>query len=106
MTDSETGSEQQPAGDASQPGKRRGYATANLDVVSLDDARYWSVTTAAELLGPPQLTESQVRQLIHLIHLEPAGKRPSGSRRRHVRVYDASKLARAYAAISCLLEEQ
>jgi hypothetical protein len=85
------------------PEKRRGYATRNLPVVAEDDERYWSISDASRLLGPPELSEMQVRQLVHLINLRPAAKRPSGSRRRHVRVYDASHLARAYAAIESVL---
>lgn len=84
-------------------GKRRGYATRGLPVVAEDDERYWSVSDAASILGPPDLTEMQVRQLVHLLNMQPAGKRSGGSRRRHVRVYDASHLARAYAAIEGVL---
>jgi hypothetical protein len=85
-------------------GKRRGYATRGLPVVAEDDERYWAVSDAASILGPPELTEMQVRQLIHLLDMQPVGKRSGGSRRRHVRVYDASKLSRAYAAIASCLE--
>lgn len=84
---------------------KRGYATRQLPVVAPDDVRFWSVSDAARLLGPPDLDESQVRQLIHLIGLEPTGKRSGGSRRRHVRVYDASRLARAFAAIAGVMED-
>jgi hypothetical protein len=87
-----------------EPDNRRGYATMTLPVVSMDDERYWSVSDAARLLGPPDLSDAQVRQLIHLFGFQPAGKRNGGSRRRHVRVYDAEKLARAYAAIASVLE--
>jgi len=83
---------------------RRGYATSTLPVVPPDDERYWSVSDASRILGPPDLTEAQVRQLVHLFGFQPAGKRNGGSRRRHVRVYDAEKLARAYAAIASVLE--
>jgi hypothetical protein len=84
-------------------GKRRGYATRSLPVVSVDDERYWSVSDAASILGPPDLSEMQVRQLVHLLNMQPIGKRSGGSRRRHVRVYDAAHLARAYAAIESVL---
>lgn len=84
--------------------KKRGYATHSLPVVSADDARYWTVADAARLLGPPDLDEAQVRQLVNLCGLEPAGKRPGGSRRRHVRVYRAEQLVRAYQAIASVLE--
>ena len=84
-------------------GKRRGYATRNLPVVAEGDERYWSVSDASSILGPPDLSEMQVRQLVHLLNMQPIGKRSGGSRRRHVRVYDASHLARAYAAIESVL---
>jgi hypothetical protein len=84
-------------------GKKRGYATQFLPVVAVGDERYWSVSEAAAILGPPELNEMQVRQLVHLLDMQPVGKRSGGSKRRHVRVYDATRLARAYAAIaSCL----
>lgn len=92
------------ATEAEATGKKRGYATRGLPVVAEDDERYWSVSDAASILGPPDLTEMQVRQLVHLLDMQPVGKRSGGSRRRHVRVYDASKLARAYAAIASCLE--
>lgn len=81
----------------------RGYRTRDLPVIAADDERYWSVGDASLLLGPPQLTEAQVRQLVNLTGLQPKGKRPGGSRRRHVRVYDATELARAYKAIASVL---
>lgn len=87
-------------------GHRRGYETKYLPVVSPDDPNYWSVSDAAKLLGPPELTETQVRQLVHLVGMTPKGKRSGGSRRRHVRVYDAGELSRAYAAIASVLESQ
>lgn len=84
----------------SQP--RRGWSSRDLAVVPLLDPRYWSVFDAASLLGPPRLSESQVRDLIHLAGLEPVGKRPNGSRRRHVRVYLAENLIEAYDKIAAL----
>lgn len=86
-----------------QEEKKRGYATKSLSVVAVDDERYWTVSDAAKLLGPPELSEAQVRQLVNLCSLSPAGKRPGGSRRRHVRVYKAEELIRAYAAIASVL---
>lgn len=90
--------------DQDEAGKR-GYATRDLPVVSPDDARYWSVADAARLLGPPDLTEAQVRQLVNLTGMVPKGKRFGGARRRHVRVYDADKLAKAYHAIASVMED-
>jgi hypothetical protein len=88
----------EPSDDARKT--RRGYATRELAVISPDDERYWSVADAARLLGPPEWTESQVRQLVNLLALQPAGKRQGGSRRRHVRVYEAGVLARAHSALA------
>jgi hypothetical protein len=85
------------------PEKKRGYATGTLPVIAVDDERYWTVADAARLLGPPDLDEAQVRQLVNLCSLEPVGKRPGGSRRRHVRVYRAEQLVRAYQAIASVL---
>jgi hypothetical protein len=90
----------------SKAASKRGYATRELPVIASDDPRYWAVSDAATLLGPPDLSEAQVRQLIHLIGLEPVGKRSGGSRRRHVRVYDANHLARAYAAIANVIPQR
>jgi hypothetical protein len=87
-----------------QAEKKRGYATRTLTVVAVDDERFWTVADAARLLGPPDLDEAQVRQLVNLVGMTPAGKRPSGSRRRHVRVYRAEQLIRAYRAIASVLE--
>ena len=84
---------------------KRGYATRGLTLVAPDDDRYWSVSDASMILGPPDRTELEVWQLIHLFHLEPAGKRVGGSRRRHVRVYDANVLAKAHAAIASVMLE-
>jgi hypothetical protein len=98
---------QADAGDASAEatGKRRGYATRNLPVIGDDDEDFWSVSDAARLLGPPELTEAQVRQLVQLTGMIPAGKKRGGSRRRHVRVYQARQLIKAYAAIASVIEE-
>lgn len=88
-----------------RPTPRRGWTSAHLDVVSTTDGTRWSVAEAANLLGPPQLTEAQVRSLVRLANLEPVGKRFNGSRRRHVRVYDANDLIKAYEKVATLLEE-
>jgi len=81
---------------------RRGWSSQGLEVVGIDDARYWSVFDAALLLGPPSFAESQVRNLIKLARLEPVGKRYNGSRRRHVRVYHAHEILDAYEKIATL----
>lgn len=84
---------------------KRGWSSQGLRIISPDDADYWSTADAAQLLGPPQLSQDQVRQLVNLAGLEPAGKRrmtPSGVKGRHVRVYKADDLIKAYDAISGL----
>jgi hypothetical protein len=91
--------------DAEQRASLRGYKTTGLPVVAVDDPRFWTVADAARLLGPPDLTEAQVRQLVHLAGLEPKGKRPGGSRRRHVRVYDAAELSTVYAALANVMHQ-
>jgi hypothetical protein len=63
------------------------------------------VSDAARLLGPPAWSEPQVRQLVQLLDLRPVGKRQSGARRRHVRVYDASTMVRAHTVLSTLSQE-
>ncbi len=92
-----------PAGSSSS-GKKRGYATRDLPVVSDDDERYWSVADAVRLLDPPGLDELWFRQLLHLVNMKPVAKKSGGSRRRHVRVYEAEKLAKAYTAVADVIE--
>jgi hypothetical protein len=85
---------------------KRGWSSEGLQVVSQDDPGYWSTADAANLLGPPELTQAQVRQLIRLSNLQPAGKRRvtmRGRGGRHVRVYRASELIRAHDAIAQVL---
>ena len=84
--------------------KKRGYATRDLPVIADDDERYWSVADAVRLLEPPGLDEVWFRQLLHLCSLYPVGKRSGGSRRRHIRVYDAEKMAQAYTAVASVLD--
>ena len=91
--------------DTSRP-TRRGYATRDLPLVEIDDERFWSVSDAAKILGPPEMSELQVRQMIHLFRFEPSGKRVGGARRRHIRVYDASLLARAHAALASVMPRE
>lgn len=79
---------------------RRGWSSRDLPVVPTLATEYWSVYDAAELLGPPNLSEGQVRSLIDLIKLRPVGKRVNGSRKRHVRVYLAEKLIKAHEAVA------
>lgn len=68
-----------------------------------DDPTLWTVSEAANLLGPPQLTPAKVRELVQLFSLKydmnPVGKRrvtARGRGGRHARVYKADSLIRAY----------
>jgi hypothetical protein len=88
-----------------EPVLRRGWSSAHLPVIATTDETRWSIADAAALLGPPQLTEVQVRQLVRLAGLKPVGKRFNGSRRRHVRVYVAGDLIKAYEKVATLLNE-
>lgn len=83
----------------------RGWSSDGLRTVG-DDDTLWTVADAASLLGPPQLTPVQVRQLIKMVDLEPIGKRrvtPVGRPGRHARVYRAEALIQAYDALSRVL---
>lgn len=80
----------------------RGWSSSGLPTVG-DDETLWTVSDAAKLLGPPQLSEAQVRQLIRMIDIQPVGKRrvtPFGRSGRHARVYPAEALIKAYDALS------
>lgn len=81
------------------PEVKRGWSSANLRVVR-DDPRYWTVADASRFLGPPDLTEAQVRQLLRLSGIGPVGKRANGPSRRHVRVYDAQELIAAFERLA------
>lgn len=80
---------------------KRGWTSAGLQVISQDDASYWSTRDAAILLGGG-LKPEQIRSLIRLAGIQPAGKRhgPSKKGGRYVRVYAAIDLIKAYEAIS------
>lgn len=84
---------------------RHGWTAGHLKLLDEDDPRYWSTAEAARLLGPPQLTEAQVRVLVNILRLEPKGKKPAGSGRRHVRAYDAVKLIGIYERLLEVTEE-
>ena len=85
---------------------KRGWSSAGLKVVSQDDSSYWSTSEAALLLGP-HLEPDQIRNLIRLAGIVPAGKRHGPSQRggRYVRVYAAIDLIRAYEAVSDVVKE-
>ncbi len=80
---------------------RRGWTSAGLKVIQPDDYSYWAVSDAVLLLGGG-LKPEQIRSLIRLAGIIPAGKRHGLSRRggRYVRVYSALDLIRAYEAVA------
>ena len=85
---------------------KRGWSSAGLKLIDTDDPNFWSTADAARLLGPPDLTHQQVRQLVHLAGLQPAGKKrvsAQGRGGRHVRVYSATDLIKAFDAISDII---
>lgn len=85
-------------------GVKRGWTSAGLRIISSDDTSYWSTKDAAMMLG----TEAeQIRNLIRLTGLTPAGKRHGHARRggRYVRVYSAVDLIRAFETVSEITSE-
>lgn len=85
---------------------KRGWSSEGLPVIEPDDDRYWSTADAARLLGPPELTQGQVRQLVALASIPAIGKRRvtiRGRGGRHVRVYEAAKLIKAYEAVASVI---
>jgi hypothetical protein len=60
------------------------------------------------LLGPPELTPTQVRNLIRCASLRAAGKRRTSSSPggRHSKVYPAKDLIRLYESLFSLAEAQ
>jgi hypothetical protein len=80
----------------------RGWSSQGLPVVA-DDEKLWTAAQAAVLLGPPDLSVSEVRRLIRERGLEPAGKRRTtgyGQSGRYARVYRAEELIEAYDRLS------
>lgn len=80
---------------------KHGWSSSGLRTVG-DDGSLWTAADAARLLGPPELTEDQVRALIRMVKLVPMGKRrvsTRGSGGRHARVYHASELIAAFEAL-------
>lgn len=80
----------------------KGWSSDGLPTVG-DDPKLWTVSDAASLLGPPQLSPAKVRELVELFALKydmrPQGKRrvsASGRGGRHARVYKADSFIRAY----------
>lgn len=83
------------------PRKQRGWK-GKLPVAL--DGNNWPLDFAAKMIGCP---EKDLRDLIRIIGLEPAGTLKMASYRRsgrHPRAYDASKLVRIWQAIQDLRE--
>lgn len=78
---------------------RRGWTDAGLPAVG-DDGSLWTVMDASRLLGPPELTAAQVRNLIRLANISPVGiRRSNPGSGRGARVYRADDLIRVYEAL-------
>lgn len=80
----------------------KGWSSDGLKTVG-DDDKNWTAAEAAVLLGPPDLNTDEVRRLIRLFDIEPAGKRRTtghGQSGRHARVYPAAELIEAYDKLS------
>lgn len=76
----------------------RGWSSDGLKTVGTDE-ELWTAAEAAVLLGPPDLSVSEVRRLIRERGLRPVGKRRVtgyGQSGRHARVFLAVDLIRAY----------
>lgn len=85
-----------------------GWSSSGLKTVGDDDS-LWTVSEAANLLGPPKLTPAQVRLLVRFFRIDPVGKRrvtSYGRSGRHARVYAADALIRAYDLLNRLDEPE
>jgi len=76
---------------------RRGWTSANLPALG-DDPTIWTVAEASRLLGPPILTEPQLRAHLRQTKLQPVGKRRVQTRGagRYARCYLAADLIQLY----------
>lgn len=86
----------------------RGWSSEGLPTVG-DDDKLWTVSEASQLLGPPELTPAQVRNLVKLAAIEPVGKRRTtrfGTSGRHARVYKAEELIKAYDRLVRFTEDK
>lgn len=76
----------------------RGWSSRGLPAVG-DDDTLWTAAQAAVLLGPPDLSVTEVRRLLRDKGIEPVGKRRTtgyGQSGRYARVYRAEELIKAY----------
>jgi hypothetical protein len=85
----------------------KGWSSAGLKALG-DDPHSWTAADAARLLGPPTLTQSQVRALIRMASLVPVGKRrvtSYGQAGRYARCYRASDLIALYSTLEQVMGE-
>jgi hypothetical protein len=77
------------------------WSGCELPLIDGDWQGLWTTAEAAALLGPPVLTERQVREMVRQQGVRPAGRRKdSGASRRYLRVYRVPELIRAYDALA------
>jgi len=79
----------------------RGWTSAQLPALG-DDPQVWTVSDAARLLGPPVLSEPQLRAYLRKAGLQPVGKRRvtlRGTGGRYARCYRAEDLIQLYDAL-------
>lgn len=87
-------------------GGNKGWSVPSLPTVG-DNPEYWSAAEAAQMLGGGDLDARDVRNLVHLAHIAPVGKRwdvPQGKGGRHALVYNATDLIQAFDALHRLVE--
>lgn len=78
-----------------------GWSGCELPLIDGDWQRLWTTAEAAALLGPPLLTERQVRAMVRQQGVVPAGRRKdTDASRRYLRVYRVPDLIRAYDALA------
>jgi hypothetical protein len=80
---------------------------SSQDLPALGDPAIWTAGDAARLLGPPVLTQQQVRALIRMASLTPVGKRrvtEYGKPGRYARCYRAADLIRLFDAVEQVME--
>ena len=85
----------------------RGWTSAGLPSLG-DDPHVWTIADAARLLGPPQLSEAQLRSLVRMASLIPVGKRRVsvlGRAGRYARCYRAEDFIRLYDAVERVMPE-
>jgi hypothetical protein len=79
----------------------RGWSAKHLPAVG-DDPLLWTAADAARLLGPPRLSDVDVRRIIRLLQLEPVGRRRTGAygkSGRYARVFRSHDLICAFEAL-------